>query len=285
MMFAENHVLKGLQLAFSLAGTYSGKIDGIWGGGSENAALSFFNFVKSSSDPITPMVANSSYSELVSAFQTNAKTLGFYANEIDGVWGKGSKNALEGMTRGARIAQGYPELKCAWSKLVGDEFIEVIQNWVSATGREPEVVDYLMTVMAFESGRTFSPSVQNAGGSQAFGLLQFMAPAATDLGFTLEEIRNMSQLEQLQQCVLPYFDMREKRKPMTKLEDFYLAVLYPALVGKRLDEVLFKEGTVGYRQNKGLDRNGDGTILTGEIAETIYNVYYEGMKPSNRRTC
>lgn len=283
MSSTNNHVLKNIQLALTLANTYTGKIDGIWGPGSERAAQSFFNTVKNGPASVVPMRAWADFEELVKIFQTNARAYGFYSLGIDGIWGNGSKAALASMVKVNRVVAQLPDLKCAWSNKVCDEFIAILTDWVNQRGYSEEVVDYVMSVMAFETGRTFSPSIQNQGGSNAFGLLQFMRPAATDLGFTLDEIKSMEQLEQLKKCVLPYFDMRAKRRPMKNLEDFYLAVLYPALVGKGMDEILFSEGTVGYSQNRGLDRNNDGHIYVHEIADTIYNVYYEGMKPSNRR--
>lgn len=284
MSFTNIHVLKNIQLGLSLGNTYTGMIDGIWGPGSERAAQSFLNAVKNGPVGVVPMQAWSTCESLIKAFQTNAKAYGFYNLKVDGVWGNGCKTALESMVKVNRVVSQLPDLKCAWSTKVEDEFIGILTDWVNQRGYALEVVDYVMSVMAFETGRTFSPSIQNQGGSNAFGLLQFMRPAATDLGFTLDEIKSMGQIEQLQKCVLPYFDMRAKRRPMKNLEDFYLAVLYPALVGKGMDEILFSEGSVGYRQNRGLDRDNDGHIYVAEIADTIYNVYYEGMKPSNRRT-
>lgn len=39
-----------------------------------------------------------------------------------------------------------------------------------------------MAAMAFESGETFSPSIKNAAGSGAVGLIQFMPSTAKALG-------------------------------------------------------------------------------------------------------
>lgn len=92
-----------------------------------------------------------------------------------------------------------------------------------------------------------------------------------------------------------YFEMWGKRgKKYTQLEDFYLAIFYPAAVGKKADTTLFRERTeenkqlIGdfeakaFIQNKGFDRNKDGVITVGEICTTIYNTYYTGMDPVNR---
>ncbi|QGZ14516.1 hypothetical protein [Photobacterium phage PDCC-1] len=281
MSFALIGAVKRIQLGCLIAGTYNSSIDGIWGKGSHTAALGLFNVV-SSKEELVDIPAWSKAIDVVKGFQRNAQLTGFYIGRVDGIWGKGSQAALDNLVLASRRFNGQPDLDLAWSERVCPEFTRIVKEWVEARGYEHHVGDYVMSIMAFESGRTFDPSIQNQGGSNAFGLIQFMAPAAQDLGYKLDEIRNMGQIEQLEKCVLPYFDMRARRKPMRNLEDFYLSVLYPAYVGKALDEVLFQEGSVGYRQNRGLDKNKDGNILVGEIAETIYRMYYEGMKPKNR---
>lgn len=281
MSFTLISAVKRIQLGALIAGTYNSKIDGIWGKGSRSAALSLFNVVASKNE-IVDIPAWSKAEDVIKGFQTNCRATGFYIGAVDGIWGKGSQRALDNLVLANRRFAEQPDLDLAWSGLVPPEFTAIVKAWAEERGYEPCVADYVMSIMAFESGRTFDPSIQNQGGSNAFGLIQFMAPAAKDLGYTLDQIRKMGQIEQLEKCVLPYFDMRARRKPMRHLEDFYLSVLYPAYVGKGLDEVLFEEGSVGYRQNRGLDKNKDGNIVVGEIAETIYQMYYEGMKPKNR---
>ncbi|BAW98400.1 hypothetical protein [Vibrio phage pTD1] len=281
MSFALIGAVKRIQLGCLIAGTYNSKIDGIWGKGSRTAALSLFNTVIKKEE-LKDIPAWSKAIDVIKLFQHNARLTGFYAGQVDGIWGNGSQRALDNLVLANRRLNDQPDLDLAWSNRVPNVFCKIVKEWVEARGYLPCVGDYVMSIMAFESGRTFDPAIQNAAGSQAYGLIQFMAPAAKDLGFTLDQIRKMSQLEQLEKAVLPYFDMRARRKPMKNLEDFYLSVLYPAYVGKGLDEVLFSEGSVGYRQNRGLDKNKDGNIVVGEIAETIYQMYYEGMKPKNR---
>ncbi|QCW23142.1 hypothetical protein HWC35_gp191 [Vibrio phage USC-1] len=281
MSFALIGAVKRIQLGCLIAGTYNSKIDGIWGKGSRMATLSLFNTVIKKEE-LKDIPAWSKAIDVVKLFQHNARLTGFYVGQVDGIWGKGSQRALDNLVLANRRFNDQPDLDLAWSERVPTAFTQIVKEWVEARGYDACVGDYVMSVMAFESGRTFDPAIQNQGGSNAFGLIQFMAPAAKDLGYTLDEIRSMGQIEQLEKCVLPYFDMRARRKPMRNLEDFYLSVLYPAYVGKALDEVLFVEGSIGYRQNRGLDKNKDGNILVGEIAETIYRMYYEGMKPKNR---
>lgn len=282
MSFALIAAVKNIQLACQIIGAYNSKIDGIWGDGSRKAANILFGSVLDSED-IEQIPAWSTADTVIRIFQKNVKKAGIYHSHIDGIWGNGSQTALEIMTDRVREQSDMPALDLSFSASVPPEFTQMVKDWTVRKGYPARVADYVMSIMAFESGRTFDPSIQNAAGSNAFGLLQFMAPAAKDLGFTLDQIRHMGQLEQLEKAVLPYFDMRQRQRPMKNLEDFYLSVLYPAYVGRKLDEVLFEDGSVGYRQNRGLDRNGDGFIQVGEIAETIYKVYYEGMQPKKRR--
>ena len=54
-----------------------------------------------------------------------------------------------------------------------------------------------MAVMAFESERTFSPSITNRAGSGAVGLLQFMPQTCASLGVTTDEMAAMTAEAQL----------------------------------------------------------------------------------------
>ena len=56
----------------------------------------------------------------------------------------------------------------------------------------------LMAVMSFETGGTFNPSIPNAAGSGATGLIQFMPSTARGLGTTTEALAQMSRAEQMQ---------------------------------------------------------------------------------------
>ena len=66
-------------------------------------------------------------------------------------------------------------MKLAWGKKVDSTFRDKVFaicdgfKWNRATH-----ASWLMSCMAFESGETFSPSVRNAAGSGATGLIQFM---------------------------------------------------------------------------------------------------------------
>lgn len=125
--------------------------------------------------------------------------------------------------------------------------------------------NFLMAIMSFETGGSFSPSETNKF-TNATGLIQFMPSTAKSLGTTIDELAKMSQLRQLD-FVEMYFKPFKNR--LKTLEDAYMAVLFPAAIGKGDGHVLFKSPTKAYKQNSGLDLNGDGLITVREAAERV----------------
>lgn len=147
--------------------------------------------------------------------------------------------------------------------------------------------DYLLAVMHFETGGTFSPSQENIAGSGAVGLIQFMPDTAIELGTTAEELSKMSQIEQMD-YVKKHFEKNGGKKART-LADVYLVVLYPKAVGKEETYVLFTSPSAAYTQNKGLDVNKNGKITKLEAAAMV-DVSYQyiisnkyGFNENNRK--
>lgn len=126
--------------------------------------------------------------------------------------------------------------------------------------------NFLMAIMSFETGATFSPSVKNAAGSGATGLIQFMSSTARSLGTTVEDLEKMTAVKQLD-FVEKYFAPHKGR--LLSIEDAYMAVLYPKGIGKGKDFTLFEKPSVQYRQNSGLDLNADGKITVGEACRKV----------------
>jgi peptidoglycan hydrolase-like protein with peptidoglycan-binding domain len=126
--------------------------------------------------------------------------------------------------------------------------------------------NFLMAVMSFESGASFSPSKKNLAGSGAVGLIQFMPKTAISLGTTTAALSQMSAEEQLD-FVERYLTPFKGR--MKTIEDAYMAVLLPSAVGKGSAHILFKKGTTAYNQNRGLDINKDGLITVGDAADRV----------------
>ena len=129
-----------------------------------------------------------------------------------------------------------------------------------------------MAVMSFETGGTFNPGIANAAGSGATGLIQFMPSTAAGLGTSTQELAGMSRAQQMQYVEKYLSNKNVKGKG---LSDLYMAVLFPAAVGKPDDYVLFGRGAMAgytgraYDQNRGLDKNGDGSITKAEASAKV----------------
>lgn len=140
-------------------------------------------------------------------------------------------------------------------------------------------VDWLATVMAFESGGTFSPSVLNKAGSGAFGLIQFMpSTAAHLLGYPdTQEGRDqavavgkaMSFKDQVNKMVIPYL---KPGMPFKDLHSVYLRIFYPAAQNHDDSYVVGSAPGAVYTQNAGFDKEGKGYITRGDITSTISSV-------------
>ncbi|WP_432786950.1 hypothetical protein AAEX37_01012 [Oligella sp. MSHR50489EDL] len=127
-------------------------------------------------------------------------------------------------------------------------------------------IDYLMSLIAFESAETFSAGVKNAAGSGATGLIQFMPATAISLGTTTDALSKMTAEDQLNwvyKYLLPY------KGRVKTLSDLYMAVLWPRAVGEPDNYVLFRQGTVAYLQNSGLDINKDGLITKADASAKV----------------
>ncbi len=126
--------------------------------------------------------------------------------------------------------------------------------------------EYIMKVIAFETGWTFDPAIKNAVGSGATGLIQFMPTTATSLWVTpyrLSQMTALQQLDYVERYFLPHKDT------LKTLEDVYLAVFSPTLIGKPLDHVAYSKWSPAYEQNQWFDLNKDGKMTITEITQKI----------------
>jgi hypothetical protein len=139
-------------------------------------------------------------------------------------------------------------------------------------------VEYLLTVIHFETIGTFSPTIRPTRKdgsliSSAIGLIQFLSATAEGLGTTTELLSQMTAIQQLD-YVEKYFNQhRNKITSGMSLEDVYLIVFTPAAAGKPADHVLYTRGEAGYNANSGLDLNEDGKITKWEITSKIRDRY------------
>lgn len=155
-------------------------------------------------------------------------------------------------------------------------FINKVYNIADNLRTNP---NYLIAIMGFETGGTFDPAIINRAGSGATGLIQFMPSTAASLGTTTADLLKMDAITQLD-----YVEMYLKtyKGRMSTLEDAYMAVLWPAAIGKSTDYPIFTAGVTNsraYELNSGLDKNKDGIVTVEEATQRV-RYYYIPSSPS-----
>ena len=203
--------------------------------------------------------------------QTIQRAIGVPA---DGVWGPVTAQAVASRLALTEVAESGT---MAWGARVSKVFRDRVQWIANELDLNP---DDLMTCMAWESGRTFSPSILNKAGSGATGLIQFMPKTAIGLGTTTARLAQMTAEDQLN-YVFKYF--RPFKGRLKTLSDMYMAILWPGAVGAAESHVLWDKGgwPTTYRQNAGLDANRDGAITKGECTAKLAAMKAEGLRPEN----
>lgn len=155
----------------------------------------------------------------------------------------------------------------AFASKVSADFLAKVEQVSTDLGIDPS---WLMACMAFETGETFSPSIRNAAGSGAVGLIQFMPATLALLGTTTDEAIVMNGVEQLD-LVAKYFAPWKGK--LHSLGDTYGAIIWPAMIGKSDGYVVFRKDDpmhpARYVQNAGLDFNHDGLITKEEIVRRV----------------
>lgn len=167
----------------------------------------------------------------------------------------------------------------AFGSLVSAEFKNAVLWIEQQLGLQ---ADHLMCCMHFETGGSFSPSVRNAAGSSGLGLIQFMRatiegekgmlarrPELRKLAPNHAALAGLTAVQQLS-FVFYYFQAFGKDLSKWSLEDTYMAILYPAAIGKALSWVMpWAAGSLAYKQNSGLDANKDLKITKAEAAAGV----------------
>lgn len=149
---------------------------------------------------------------------------------------------------------------------VTPEFLRGVEAMAGRLGTRPE---YILAVMSFETGGSFSPGVRNGAGSGATGLIQFMPDTARSLGTSTQALSRMSATDQLK-YVERYFDQRSNAGDLRTLEGVYTSVLHGSPKPDPAS-TLFASGTAAYRMNAPLDVNRDGRITSGEATSFVRN--------------
>jgi len=194
-------------------------------------------------------------------------------NQDRGIPERAIGGAVAAGVEAAIRAAGIAATPIAWGARVSPAFKARVIQIAQHLGTSP---DYLMAAMAFESSETFSPAIRNAVGSGAVGLIQFMPATARALGTTTEALARMSAEQQLQ-FVQDYFEPQRGR--LNNLEDVYMAILWPAAVGRPADTVLFASPSRAYQQNRGLDGDRDGRVTKVEAAAAVRAKLQKGLQP------
>jgi hypothetical protein len=151
---------------------------------------------------------------------------------------------------------------------VSPEFLTKVDRISSSLGIDP---NWLMAVMAFESGGTFSPSVPNAAGSSGVGLIQFTKSTGYDLN-KLAKMTAEDQLDKVAEYLEPY------QGKLGSLSDLYMSVLWPQAIGKPDDYVLFSSPSIQYQQNSALDVDGKGAVTKADAAAAVERRYRQGVQ-------
>ncbi|MBX3581652.1 MAG: DUF2272 domain-containing protein [Rhizobiaceae bacterium] len=158
----------------------------------------------------------------------------------------------------------------AWGLKMGAELkFRVIQLAVTL-GCDPS---HISACMAFETGETFDPAIQNKH-SNATGLIQFMPQTASSLGTSIASLKAMTAVQQMD-YVEKYFSPYKGR--LHSLSDVYMAILWPKAIGFADATALFVKGTKYYDQNAPLDVNSDGVVTKGEAASKVQKRLDKGL--------
>jgi hypothetical protein len=190
-----------------------------------------------------------------------------------------SSNSLVLARSGVRVLSGVPGrsftamagMPLCWGKKVTAAFKARVVEISQALAVDP---NDLMAVMAFESGRSFSP-LKKSPVSSATGLIQFIEPTARALGTTTAKLAAMSDVQQLDYV---YAYLKPYAGRIGDIYDLYMAVLWPKAVGQPKSYVLFAAPSKQYTANRGLDANSDEVVTKAEAADKVVRIQIEGMQ-------
>lgn len=171
----------------------------------------------------------------------------------------------------------------AWGQKVSETFRDrvwwIADELTKLQGGAMFDANWLMACMAFETGETFSAKKKNPA-SSATGLIQFMEKTAKDMfGTTTAALARMTDEDQLR-YVFKYFEaMIKQRGPIRSIDDCYMAILWPAGMGKPSEHKLWVKGSSTYAVNAGLDKNKDSVVTKAEAASKVMEKLVKGLQP------
>jgi len=130
-------------------------------------------------------------------------------------------------------------------------------------------VNAIAAVIKIESGGKADAVNKLSGAS---GLIQFMPETAKNLGTTIEALRSMSALGQLD-FVERYLERALGGVVPSDPGDYYIAVFMPAYIGRADSDVIATKGEKVYDQNAGLDVDGNGKLTVGDTRTVFHRTY------------
>lgn len=161
--------------------------------------------------------------------------------------------------------------KLVWGAVMDQPLRQAIREVAGKLNIDP---NWLSSVIAFETGNTFAANAKNKAGSGATGLIQFLPSTARSLGYTTAQLARMGAVQQLQGPVYDYLKPYKGR--MSTMGDTYLAVFYPAAVGKGSEYVIATSPSSAYVQNAGLDVERKGFVTAGDAIARVERSFREG---------
>jgi hypothetical protein len=168
--------------------------------------------------------------------------------------------------------QQYQPSPILYEEKVTPDFKQKLLEISYRLGHDPNKI---MAVIRREAGPTFKANAEN--GTGAVGLIQFTDDAVSQINkvygtnYTDDILLKMTEVEQLE-VVYKYFNMY-KTKSFKNIEDYAMATIWPAAMGRSLDSVIWTEGDPGYSGHKSIDADKDGKITVKEIG-VVYSQYY-----------
>lgn len=148
------------------------------------------------------------------------------------------------------------------------KFEEKVRQISSKLNIPPE---WLMAVMHAES--RFDASATNKKGGGTAGLIQFTPQTAQKMGITLEQLRNMNHLQQLDFIYQYLNEVQQKNHPFNSLTELYIGVLYPDGLAEDYCFSLYQSNEDDYHFHSGLDEDKDGRITLQDIDKFMKRIY------------
>ena len=168
-----------------------------------------------------------------------------------------------------------PQPPLCYGKAVSKEFRKRVYEIAATLQCDPS---HLMAVMALETRGRFAPDLRNNDNGDV-GLVQFQPHAAIEMRTTQGALMHMTAVQQLDyvEHLLHPFSGR-----LESAVDVYMAVLWPAAIGKPGDFELFSEGdgTRIYFEGRKI-QPVDGKITKQQCAARVEEWLARGLQEEN----